>query len=197
MHPIVKENGDLRITIDFTALNKLIEKDNYPLPRIDEIILGLKDAKYFKVLDLKDGFFQIPINHNDSYKTAFRYKHKCYEWLRLPMGFKNSFAIFQRTMDILLKEEIGSKCFAYIDDIIVFGKTEKEHDENLEIVANKLITNNILVNQNKWQFRSKKINFLGFERMQNKYRIKNQTVKKLDFIIQPKNRRALQKITGF
>lgn len=197
MNPIPKDNGDIRITIDFTELNKLVDKDNYPLPRIDDIIFGLKDARYFSVLDLKDGFYQIPISNKDSYKTAFKFKHKSYEWLRLPMGFKNSPAIFQRIIDTILKEEIGTSCFAYIDDIIVFGVTKEKHDENLERIAKILIHYNIKVNKDKWQFRAKKINFLGFEIMHNRYRILNKTVKKLNFITAPKNRRGLMRITGF
>lgn len=91
---MLKKNGDLRLTTNLKELNKIVIKDNYPIPRISTIIEGLLNNNFFTVLDLKDGFFQVKIKESDCHKTAFRIRHKNYEWTRLPMGFKNSPTLF-------------------------------------------------------------------------------------------------------
>ncbi|KAF9752819.1 Retrovirus-related Pol polyprotein from transposon opus [Nosema granulosis] len=130
--PVIKPNGDLRLTANFILLNNLVILDKYSLPDMMEMIYKLKDKKFKTKIDLKDGFYQTPLHREDRHKTAFRIKNRLYEWTRMPMGFKSSLAVFQRFMDMILEEEIRKSCFVYVDDILVFGRTEEEHDENLK-----------------------------------------------------------------
>ena len=102
--------------------------DRYSLPNIEEILYNLKGKRLFTKLDIEDGFFQIPLEEKDRYKTTFRYKHRLFEWTVMPMGFKNSPAIFQRYMDNVLGDLIGKCCSIYVDDVLIFGKDEIEHD---------------------------------------------------------------------
>lgn len=138
IRPVVKPDGSIRVTTNLIALNNLVELDRYSLPHIDRILYNLRGAEWFSKIDLKNGFFQIPLRECDRHKTAFRFKHILYEWNVMPMGFKNAPAVFQRFMDNLLKTEIGKSCIVYVDDILVFGKNEKEHDEALYRVKNLL-----------------------------------------------------------
>ncbi|KAF9761343.1 Retrovirus-related Pol polyprotein from transposon gypsy [Nosema granulosis] len=102
------------------ALNNLVLLDKYSLSDMMEMLYKLNDK-----IDLKDGFYQVPLNHNDRHKTAFRITNRLFEWTRMPMVFLNSSAVLQRLMDQVLGEEIGISCFVYVDDILVFGKQKK------------------------------------------------------------------------
>ena len=73
----------------------------------------------------------------DQYKTAFYFENKLYQWTRIPQGFKNS-AIFQRIIDKILDKLIDKKCNVYLDDVIIYGITEEEHDKNLDEVLELL-----------------------------------------------------------
>lgn len=83
------------------------------------------------MLDLKDGDFQIPVREEDKYKTAFTINQRKYGWNRMPMGFKNSQAKFQRIMNSKLHEFINKGCNISLGDIVIYGKIEQEHYNNL------------------------------------------------------------------
>ena len=88
--------------IDYQALNKILVKNRYALPRIDEVINNLKGAKFFMKLDLKSGYSQIPIDSTNVWKMAFKTKEGLFEWLGMPFGLTNAPATFMRYMDDLL-----------------------------------------------------------------------------------------------
>jgi hypothetical protein len=134
---------------------------------MEEMIFKLKDQQYFSKIDLQEGFFQIPLAEEDKHKTAFRVKNRLYEWNRMPMGFKNSSAVFQRYMDTILGAEIGKSCFVYVDDILIFGKDEKEHDEAFKRVVKILIENNIVGNKDKIEYKKTSVIFLGHRLRKN------------------------------
>lgn len=79
IRPVLKLDGSIRITTNLVALNKIVELDGYSLPNIDEMLCNLKNMEYFTKLNMKDGFFQIPLAEKDRHKTTFRYKHRLYE----------------------------------------------------------------------------------------------------------------------
>ena len=85
--------------IDYWSLNKILVKNKYPMPRIDELIDCLKDVKFFTKLDLKLGYHKIPIQPTDVWKTAFKTKEGLFEWLVIPFGLTNALATFMRYMD--------------------------------------------------------------------------------------------------
>jgi len=151
-----------RLVIDYRKLNLVTIPDRYPMPEIGEIIAQLGNNKFFTVLDLKSGFHQIPLKRQDIEKTAFAVNGGKYEFTRLPFGLKNSPSIFQRALDDILREHVGKICYVYIDDIIVFSKTENEHAHHLEQVFTTLQNANMKVQMDKCEFFKKEVNFLGF-----------------------------------
>jgi hypothetical protein len=80
--------------------------------------------RYFSIIDLKDGFFNIPVREKDREKTTFYTGKRLMQFSKMPQGYKNSPAIFQRTMNLIFRDLIGSKCIIYIDDILVFGRSK-------------------------------------------------------------------------
>jgi hypothetical protein len=96
-----KPDGSWRFCVDYRELNKVTIKDSYPLPRVDDYLHALENNRWFSLMDLTSGFWQIPMHEEDAGKTAFLSHAGLYEWTRMPMGPCNSPAVFQRVMDIV------------------------------------------------------------------------------------------------
>lgn len=127
--PIVladKKDGTRRLCVDYRKLNDITVRDAYPLPRIDDILDSLGNAKIFSTLDATSGYHQIPLAEEDIPKTAFQTRSGLYEYVRMPFGLTNAPAAFQRTMDSIFKEERNKFLQVYLDDIIIFSPTREE-----------------------------------------------------------------------
>ena len=128
--PIVlveKKNGSIRFCIDYRKLNKETKKDSYPLPRVDDLLDDLADAKWFSTIDLASGYWQVEVSPEDQEKTAFTTPHGLYQFKVMPFGLCNAPSTFQRLMELVLAGLRWDTCLAYLDDIIVFGRTFPEH----------------------------------------------------------------------
>lgn len=126
--PIVlvhKKDNSIRLCVDYRKLNEITKRDATPIPRIDEILSWLHGARFFSTLDMTSAYWQVPVKEEDQEKTAFITPMGLFEFKVLP---------FQRGMETMLAKLIGKCCVVYLDDIVVFGKTKKEHDENLKTV---------------------------------------------------------------
>lgn len=120
-----------RLVIDFSKLNSFTIFDRYPMPDVKIILSNLGDAKFFSKMDLESGFHQILIHENDIEKTAFSVNGAKYEFTRMPFGLRNAPSIFQRAIDDVLRPFMGKFAYVYMDDIIIFSKTEEEHLDHL------------------------------------------------------------------
>ena len=151
-----------RMVVDYRKLNQVTIADRYPIPEISDILIQLGNKKWFSVIDLKSGFHQIPLRQQDIEKTAFSVNNGKYEFTRLPFGLKNAPAIFQRTLDDILRQHIGKICFVYVDDILIFSETEEEHLKNVETIFQTLQNANMKVQLDKSEFLKNEVEFLGF-----------------------------------
>jgi hypothetical protein len=118
-----KKDGSLRVTVDYQQVNNVTEKVAYPLPFIDEIFNRLSKAKYFTVMDLTSGYYQVPLDPNSRQYTAFICSRGLFEYLVLPMGITNATETFQRMMNKVLDGLLHVICEVYLDDIIVYSDT--------------------------------------------------------------------------
>ena len=150
-----------RIVIDFRKLNELTDQDAYPLPDIDDILSQLGNAKFFSALDLSSGFHQIPMNPESKKYTAFSTPQGHYHYNRMPFGLKNAPATFQRMMDTALRGLINRHCFVYLDDIIIFGQSIEEHNNNLAIVLQRLRELGLKIQPDKCEFLKPELEYLG------------------------------------
>ena len=134
---VKKKNGKFRFYVNYKPLNDVTKKDNYPLPRIDEILDSLKDAKWFTTLDLASGYWQIKVKEEHREKTAFITKFGTYKFKVMQFGLCNAPATFQRTMDKVLKGIKDLFVMVYLDNII-YSKIFNEHLKHIEEVLGRI-----------------------------------------------------------
>jgi hypothetical protein len=156
-----KKDGTIRFCIDYRKLNKITTRDMYPLPRLDHTIDSLAGMVYFSTMDCVSGYWQILMNNDDIAKTAFVTHRGLYEFKVMPFGLVNAPMTFQRAMDLILSGLKYEICLVYLDDIIVFGRTWKEHCDNLRTVLERLRSAGIYLKPKKCQFGKRSITFLG------------------------------------
>ena len=104
-------------------LNKITIQNRYPIPWIDDLLDQLKGVKYFSNIDLKFGYYQVPIELTNVWKTTFKAKEGLFEWLVMPFGLMDAPAAFMRLMDDILHPFTNSFVVVYLDDILIFSQT--------------------------------------------------------------------------
>ena len=158
---VKKKEGDLRLCVDYRALNKQTVKNTYPLPRIDELLDRLKGAIIFSKIDLRSGYHQIRVQEIDIYKTAFRSRYGLFEFVVLPFGLCNAPATFMRLMNDVFRDELDRCALIYLDDILVFSPSIEQHLRDLRIILEKLRQHRLYAKLSKCEFLKKEIRFLG------------------------------------
>ena len=123
---VPKKGNKLRMVIDYRKINEDTEQDAYSLPVIDDILDHLGKAKFFSAFDASASFHQIPMRERD-----FLHFTKTIRVQSMPFGLKNAHATFQRMMDNAFRGFMGNKCFAYIDDIVIFQDTIQQQNQNM------------------------------------------------------------------
>lgn len=189
-------NKRYRIVVDFRALNTITKQYVFPIPLINEILDNIGDSQYFSSIDLKSGFYQIPINPKDASKTAFSTSKGHFEFNRMPMGLKNSPSTFQKLMNTILYEIQPVKAFVYLDDIVIFGKTIQEHNENLCKVLEALKRNNLKIEPEKCNILKTEIKYLGHIIDKNGIRPTDENIKTIQKMEKPKTIKGVRSFLG-
>lgn len=156
-----KESGKLRMCIDYRKLNDVTIKDSYPVPNVQEVLDAMAGAKVYSKMDALSGYHQVKIQDEDIEKTAFACKLGTFEFVRMPFGLVNAPATFQRLMDNALREELWKFVVVYLDDVIVYSKSEEEHKIHVKIIQDKLKKLGMTFNTEKCEFFKKEIKILG------------------------------------
>lgn len=156
-----KPSGELRICTDFRWLNQRTEKDAYPLPHQTDALASLGGNCYFSTMDLTSGFYNIPIHEDDRKYTACTTPVGLYEYNRMAQGLCNSPATFSRMMTSIFGDQNYLSLLCYLDDLLVFGKSEQEAIERLELVFSRLKEHNLKLAPKKCFFLRTSVKFLG------------------------------------
>ncbi len=159
---VPKKDGTTRFCVDYRKLNADTVKDQYPLPQIADIFDQLGGSTIFSTIDLKTGYWQIPMHPNDAHKTAFRCHRGLFQFRRMPFGLCNAPASFQRIMDQVLQGLVCVCVFVYLDDIVVFSKNPKDHAHHLQLVFDRLKAAGLKMKPSKCSFGLPEIKLLGY-----------------------------------
>ena len=154
-----KNNGDVRICLDARQVNKAILREKYPIPTIESIIDEMSDAKVFSKIDLREAYTQIELHEQSRHLTNFVTEHGVYRFTRLIDGINTAGDVFQKCLNSKISDLKGVK--SIVDDIIVYGKDETEHKQNLTNLFNRLREHGFKVNGQKCIIGKPSISFFG------------------------------------
>ena len=185
-----------RLVVDYRKLNAKTIGNAYPLPDITEILDQLGQAKYFSCLDLAMGYHQIDMNPEDIDKTAFSTKEGHWAYRRMPFGLKTAPATFQRVMNTALSGLTGTRCFIFLDDIIIYANSLEDHDKKLRDVFRRLRQNNLKLQPEKCEFLRKEVTFLGHKVSERGVEPDNRKVEAVENFPQPNTVKQLKSFLG-
>jgi hypothetical protein len=135
---VEKKDGIQRMCVDYRLLNEVTIKNKYPLPRIEDLFDQMRGAKVFCKIDLRSGYHQMTIRWSDIPKTAFTSRYGLYEYIVMSFGLTNAPAYFMCLMNKVFMEYLDKFVVVFIDDLLIYSKTEEEHEEHLRLVLQKL-----------------------------------------------------------
>ena len=191
-----KKDSSLRFCVDYRSLNRKSKIDSFSLPRIDDSFDRLKGSKWFSTLDLKSGYWQVPLDSRDKEKTAFSVG-QCgfFQYTVLPMGLKNATATFQRMVEGVMSNL--EWCQLFLDDVIVFSETVEQHLERLKIVFEKLSAAGLKLKPEKCHFLQKRVEYLGHIISEDGISASDKKVAAVRNWPTPRNRDDLRRFLGF
>ncbi|KAE8687190.1 Detected protein of unknown function [Hibiscus syriacus] len=158
---VKKKDGSIRLCIDYQKLNQMTVKNKYPLPRIDDLFDQLRGAIVFSKIDLRSGYYQLKVKGSDVAKTVIRTRYGHYEFLVMPFGLMNAPAAFMDLMNRVFRPYLDQFVVVFIDDILIYSRTEAEHDEHLKIVLRTLREHRLYAKLSKCEFWLQEVSFLG------------------------------------
>ena len=152
----------MRLVVDYRGLNTITIKDKYPIPLMTTLMEQVQESPWFTKLDLKNGFNLICVKAGDEWKTAFKTRYGLYEYTGMPFGLTNAPSVFHRYVNEVFKEYINRGVVAYIDDILIYSKTEEELVNLTKKVLRKLLDNSLCVNAKKCVFHAREVEFVRY-----------------------------------
>jgi hypothetical protein len=182
--------------IDYRALNSQTVKNRYALPRIDELLDRLHDAKIFTKLDLTSRYYQIAITPSDRYKTAFRTRYGHYEFNVMLFSLTNAPATFQTLMNEIFRDLLDVCVIVYLDDILVYSKDPKDHEQHLRQVLDRLKEYQLLVKKSKCTFFIDTIEYLGHVIAIDRIRLNPKLIQSIQSFPQPTTLKEMQSFLG-
>ena len=191
-----KPDGTYRFLVDFRRLNSVTQKDSYPQPSAEELLQRLAGHRYFTKLDLRSGYFQIPISESDRPKTAVITQDGLYEFTVLAQGLMNAPPTFQRAMNELLANGRWDYVVVYLDDIVIFSMTIEDHKKHLADVLSTLHKANFQVAPPKCNIAVEKVEFLSHIITRDRVEPSPEKIKAILDIAPPKTLAQANKFIG-
>ena len=191
---VAKSDGGWRMCTDYRKVNAVTRSDSYPIPRIDDCIDSVGQAKFVTKVDLLKGYYGIPLTEKAKDMSAFVTPDGLFQYKVLPFGLKGAPATFQRLMNTVLRDI--PNCQAYLDDVIVYSSTWEEHMVRLESLFRRLDETNLTVNLVKSEFGQATVNYLGYEVGSGEVKTQREKVKAIAEMSIPVNRKGVRRFLG-
>ena len=156
-----KKDKTLLLCIDYRQLNRVIIKNRYPLPRIDDLFDQLRGARVYSKIDLCTGYHQLRVREAGIPKTAFRTRYEHFEFMVIPFGLTNAPVAFMDLMNRVFQPYLDQFVVVFVDDILIYSQSEVEHEDHLRIVLQLLRDHQLYSKFNKCEFWLTKVGFLG------------------------------------
>ena len=156
-----KPNGGLRFCVDYRKLNAITKRNRYPIPLIDEVLAKIQDCKYLTRLNIIATFNKLRMHPDNENFTTFVTSLETYKYRMLPFGLTNDPATYQQYMNDILFEYLNDFCQAYLDDILIYSKTKKDHVKHVRLILQKLREAGLQVDILKCEFHVQETKFLG------------------------------------
>ncbi|GKD00626.1 putative reverse transcriptase domain-containing protein [Tanacetum coccineum] len=160
LEPVKKKDGYFRMCIDYRKLNKLTVKNRYPLPRIDDLFDQLQGSRVYSKIDMRSGYHQLRVREEDIPKTAFKTRYGHYEFQVMPFGLTNALAVFMDLMNRVCKPYLDRFVIVFIDDILIYSKSRKEHKGHLKLIMRLLKKEELYTKFLKCEFWLSRVKFL-------------------------------------
>ena len=192
------ENHKKRMVIDYSqTINRLTLLDAFPLPRIDDTVNQIPQYRVFSTIDLRSAYHQVRIKESDKPYTAFQAGDALYQFTRIPFGVTNGVAFFQRIMAHLIESENLQGTFTYLDNVTICGKTQEEHDKNLQCFREMARRRQITYNDEKSVFSTRELAILGYIVEEGKVKPDPERLQPLLKLSAPKDMKGLRRVLGF
>nr|GEX58721.1 putative reverse transcriptase domain-containing protein [Tanacetum cinerariifolium] len=159
---VKKKDRSFRMCIDYRELNKLTVKNRYPLLRINDLFDQLQRPRVYSKIDLRSGYHQLKVREEDILKTVFRTHYGHYEFQVMPFGLTNTHAVFIDLMNRVCKPYLDKFVIIFIDDILIYSKSRKEHEERLKLILKLLKKEELYAKFSNCDFWLSKVKFLGY-----------------------------------
>ena len=189
-----KKGGSMRLIFDYRALNNVTIKDQFPLPKIDDVLKEFGQKQYYTALDLKSGYFHIKVHPDSRHLLAFLTKQGLYEWNVLPFGPTNAPAFFQRAMQHVFQGLDFIKI--YLDDILILSNTFEEHIEHIKLAFERVKQYNLKMRMDKCYFAVQKIQYLGHIITPKGIQPSTKKLKDIFEFKQPQTKKEMQSFVG-
>ena len=191
---VKKRSGALRVCIDPHELNKALQREHYTLPILEDVLHELQGATVFSKADLSSGYWHVKLDDESSLLTTFQTCFGRYRWCRLPFGTTVSSEVFQKHLLEALRGLPGIICIA--DDIVIYGKTLEEHDENLRKFFERCLETGIKLNNDKLDIGLKEVTFMGHRITKEGLRVDPAKVSAISEMQPPTNINELRRFMG-
>lgn len=191
---VKKKDCIIRLRVDYRQLNKVTIKNKYSFPRIDDLMDQLVGAFVFSKIDLRSGYHQIRVKDEDILKTAFRTRYSHYEYSVMTFGVSNSPGVFMEYMNRIFHAYLDQFVVVFINDILVYSKSDEDHDGHFHIVLQVLKEKNLYAKLPKCEFWLREVSFLRHVISSGGIMM---NLSKVDVVLQWEALKLITKITSF
>ncbi|KAM9991285.1 hypothetical protein ACTFIZ_004690 [Dictyostelium cf. discoideum] len=191
-----KPDNSWRMCINYVKLNAITIKDKHPLPDVELLWPQLRGKTVFSKIDMVQAYYQIKLRESDRWLTAFRSPTGFYEFVRLPFGLCNAPATFQRAVNTVLKDLLLKSVYPFLDDIFCYSNTTNNHQQELEEILVRMDKHNMVARLIKCQFFKSSVKYVGHVISKDGVQIDYSRLDPLYNLINPSNKKELQRILG-